>query len=94
MADKVTDIIIIGGGTADIGTTGNTGTTGGTPQADITGPSQLGSAALSIYNMYRNVNPGTMANVAKIFADRITSAYNSGQITEAEAGWLLTLLGV
>lgn len=83
-----------GGGTADIGTTGNTEATGGTPQATITSPSQLGSAALSIYNMYRNVNPGTTANVAKIFADRITSAYNSGQITKAETDWLLTLLGV
>lgn len=83
-----------GGGTTDAGATGNPGATDDTPQAAITSPSQLGSAALSIYNMYRNVNPGTTANVAKIFADRITSAYNSGQITEAEAGWLLTLLGV
>lgn len=83
-----------GGGPADIGTTGNTEATGDTPQATITSPSQLGSAALSIYNMYRNVNPGTTANVAKIFADRITSAYNSGQITKAETDWLLTLLGV
>lgn len=83
-----------GGSAADIGTTGNTGATGDTPQATITSPSQLGSAALSIYNMYRNVNPGTTANVAKIFADRITSAYNSGQITKAETDWLLTLLGV
>lgn len=83
-----------GGGTADIGTTESAGATGDTPQATITSPSQLGSAALSIYNMYRNVNPGTMANVAKIFADRITSAYNNGQITKAETDWLLTLLGV
>lgn len=83
-----------GGGPADIGTTGNTEATGDTPQTTITSPSQLGSAALSIYNMYRNVNPGTTANVAKIFADRITSAYNSGQITKAETDWLLTLLGV
>lgn len=83
-----------GGGPADIGTTEDTEATGDTPQATITSPSQLGSAALNIYNMYRNINPGTTANVAKIFADRITSAYNSGQITEAEAGWLLTLLGV
>lgn len=83
-----------GGGTTDTGATGSPGATDGTPQAAITSPSQLGSAALSIYNMYRNVNPGTMANVAKIFADRITSAYNSGQITKAETDWLLTLLGV
>lgn len=83
-----------GGGTADIGTTGNTEATVDTPQATITSPSQLGSAALNIYNMYRNINPGTTANVAKIFADRITSAYNSGQITKAETDWLLALLGV
>ncbi len=83
-----------GGGATDTGATGSPEATDGTPQAAITGPSQLGSAALSIYNMYRNVNPGTMANVAKIFADRITGAYNSGQITKAETDWLLTLLGV
>lgn len=83
-----------GGGTTDTGATRDPGAPDGTPQAAITSPSQLGSAALNIYNMYRNINPGTTANVAKIFADRITSAYNSGQITTAEADWLLTLLGV
>lgn len=60
----------------------------------ITNANQLGSVAKSIYNSYLKINPGTGANIATTFADRISSAYNQGQITAAEADWLLTALGV
>lgn len=60
----------------------------------ITNANQLGSVAKSIYDLYLRINPGTNANVATTFADRISNAYNKGQITSAEADWLLTALGV
>lgn len=54
----------------------------------------LSPAAESILNSYRHINPGTTSNVAEVFADRIESALANGSITEEDADYLLTVLGV
>ena len=58
-----------------------------------TGGQALSAAAQNILNSYRNVNPGTGANVPAVFAERIKTALNGGQITERDADYLLSVLG-
>lgn len=58
-----------------------------------TGGQALSAAAQNILNSYRNVNPGTGANVPAVFAERIKTALNNGQITERDADYLLSVLG-
>lgn len=53
----------------------------------------LSDAAKGIINTYRHVNPGTTADVGKVFADKIDAARKSGSITEEEADYLLSMLG-
>lgn len=56
----------------------------------ITDVSQLGPAALNIANsMSRITTPGHLT----IWAERISDALDSGQITEAEAGFLMNAIG-
>lgn len=58
-----------------------------------TGDQALSAAAQNILNSYQNINPGTGANVPAVFAERIKTALNGGQITERDADYLLSVLG-
>lgn len=62
----------------------------------ITSVNGLSDAARAIYDAYRRITPAasTYGNVAKDFSNRIANALNSGSISEADADYLLTLLGV
>jgi len=53
----------------------------------------LSAAAQSILDSYRRVNPGTGANVPMLFANKVEAAYSNGEITQAEADYLLRLFG-
>ena len=64
-----------------------------TSYGNETGGQALSAAAQNILNSYRNVNPGTGANVPAVFAERIKTALNNGQITERDADYLLSVLG-
>lgn len=55
--------------------------------------SSLSPAARSILESYRHINPGTRANVPRVFGDRITNALNQEIITEREAGYLMRMMG-
>lgn len=58
-----------------------------------TGDQALSAAAQNILNSYQHINPGTGANVPTIFAERIKTALDNGQITERDADYLLRVLG-
>lgn len=58
-----------------------------------TGDQALSAAAQNILNSYQNINPGTGANVPAVFAERIKTALDNGQITERDADYLLSVLG-
>lgn len=62
----------------------------------ITSVNGLSDAARAIYDAYRRITPAasTYGNVAQDFSNRIANALNSGSISEADADYLLTLLGV
>ncbi len=58
-----------------------------------TGDQALSAAAQNILNSYQHINPGTGANVPTVFAERIKTALDNGQITERDADYLLRVLG-
>lgn len=63
---------------------------GVTPQTGA----QLSPAAQSILTSWQHVNPGTKDNVAETFYNRISQALDNGSITEQDADYLLSVVGV